>query len=60
MECIPCGDPPPPYEPHCKHSYLLPLKANTLEGISVLEEQIQWNHVFQVMTFFMALVLAII
>lgn len=18
MECIPCGDPPPPYEPHCK------------------------------------------
>lgn len=19
MECIPCGDPPPPYEPHCKH-----------------------------------------
>lgn len=23
MECIPCGDPPPPYEPHCKHSSLL-------------------------------------
>ena len=19
MECILCGDPPPPYEPHCKH-----------------------------------------
>lgn len=19
MECIPCGDPPPPHEPHCKH-----------------------------------------
>lgn len=18
MECVPCGDPPPPYEPHCK------------------------------------------
>lgn len=23
MECIPCGDPPPPYEPHCKHPALL-------------------------------------
>lgn len=21
MECIPCGDPPPPYEPHCKYSH---------------------------------------
>lgn len=20
MECVPCGDPPPPYEPHCKCS----------------------------------------
>ncbi|KAJ6662372.1 hypothetical protein lerEdw1_012536 [Lerista edwardsae] len=20
MECVPCGDPPPPYEPHCKYS----------------------------------------
>ncbi|KAM8977636.1 tumor necrosis factor receptor superfamily member 19 [Pelodytes ibericus] len=19
MECVPCGDPPPPYEPHCKY-----------------------------------------
>lgn len=18
MECVPCGDPPPPYEPHCE------------------------------------------
>lgn len=23
MECVPCGDPPPPYEPHCKHPALL-------------------------------------
>lgn len=37
MECIPCGDPPPPYEPRCKHIYLLLLKANILESILIRE-----------------------
>ncbi|KAK1786410.1 hypothetical protein P4O66_018099 [Electrophorus voltai] len=23
MECIPCGDPPPPYEPHCKSRHVI-------------------------------------
>lgn len=34
MECIPCGDPPPPYEPHCKHlSFLLPLLTVGLTSV---------------------------
>lgn len=34
MECIPCGDPPPPYEPHCKHlSFLLLLLTVGLTSV---------------------------
>lgn len=33
MECIACGDPPPPYEPNCEHIYLSLLNANILESL---------------------------
>lgn len=31
MECVPCGDPPPPYEPHCEWT---PKAVRNLSAIS--------------------------